>query len=210
MKSNSVYKQIGSLIVFAIVFLVVSYLAQRYHSELALLIQSGNVLSIIGFILLTAIFVVFVIPLDIVFLIPIGTSVFGPIPTALMSIMGWTLGSTIAFGIARYFGRPVVERIIGINWMQTIENRIPKRNLFWNVVLLRMLVPVDILSYALGLIGTMSWESYILATVIGVTPFGFYFAYTGAVPFIYRVVSITVAILFATVIFYTYRSKQES
>lgn len=207
--SNSLYKQITSLVVLAVVFLVVSYFAQRYHAELALIVRSGGALGIIGFILLTAIFVVFVIPLDIVFLIPIGASVFGPIPTALMSITGWVLGSAIAFGIARQFGKPVVERLIGLERIRVVEERIPKRNLFWSVILLRLLVSVDILSYALGLFSDIRWSSYVLATAIGVAPFGFYFAYTGALPLAYRIVSIVIAVLLATVVLIKYGVRRE-
>ncbi|HEX8946976.1 MAG TPA: VTT domain-containing protein [Candidatus Paceibacterota bacterium] len=198
------YKQIAYPIVLALVFLAVSYLAQRYHGELAFVVSRGGVFGVIGFVLLTALFVIFVIPLDIAFLIPIGASVFGSVPTALMSITGWTLGAAVAFGIARRFGRPVVERIIGSGRLAAVEQRIPKRDLFWSVVVLRMLMPVDLLSYALGLVSSLSWGRYVLATALGVAPFGFFFAYAGVLPFLYRVVSIGVALVLAVVLFLTY------
>jgi uncharacterized membrane protein YdjX (TVP38/TMEM64 family) len=115
-----------------------------------------------------------------------------------MSITGWTLGAGCAFGIARRFGRPVVERLIGLEHVRTMEQRVPTRNLFWGVVALRMTVSVDLLSYALGLASSMSWGSYLLATAIGVAPFGFFFAYTGALPFVYRIASIIAAVALAT------------
>jgi len=40
--------------------------------------------------------------------------------------------------------------------------------------LLRMVLPVDILSYALGLFSNISFIRYMLATIIGVTPFSSY------------------------------------
>lgn len=207
MRSNS--KQVVSLVALAVLFLLVSYLAHRYHDQLALIIEGGGVLGIVGFVLLTAIFVVFVIPLDIVFLIPIGAAVFGPVPTALMSIAGWTLGAAAAFWIARHFGKPVVERLIGLERIRALERRIPKRNVFWGVVLLRMLVSVDILSYALGLASEISWGSYIVATAIGVTPFGFYFAYTSTLPFWYEVLAICLALGIASLILIKYRLPRE-
>jgi len=157
MKSNPLYKQIASLAALALVFLIVSYAAQRYHSELAPIVGDGGALGVVGFIALTAVFVIFVIPLDIAFLIPIGSAVFGPLPTALMSITGWTLGAAAAFGIARRFGRPVVERLAGLERVRIVERRIPKSNIFLSVIVLRMLVSVDIISYALGLVSSMSW-----------------------------------------------------
>ncbi|MDE1925485.1 MAG: TVP38/TMEM64 family protein [Patescibacteria group bacterium] len=209
MASNPLYKQIASLLALAAIFLFVSYFAQRYHSELALIVTRGGVFGIVGFIMLTAVFVVFVIPLDIAFLIPIGAAVFGPLPTALMSIAGWTLGAAAAFGIARYFGKPVVERLIGLERVRAVEQRIPKRNLFWSVVVLRMLVSVDILSYALGLVSSMSWGSYVAATAIGVMPFGFFFAYTGTLPLLYRVCAIFGAVLLATFFLLKYGVRRE-
>lgn len=209
MGSNPLSKQTLYLLALAAVFLLVSYLAQHYHTELALVVRSGGILGIFGFVLLTAIFVIFVIPLDIVFLIPIGATVFGPTSTAFMSIVGWTLGAAVAFGIARYFGRPVVERLIGLGRVHIVERRIPKRNLFLGVVVLRMAVSVDILSYALGLASSMSWSSYIVATIIGVTPFGFFFAYTGSLPFMYRVFAILGAVLFATLFLFKYGIQRE-
>lgn len=209
MRSNFPYKQIIALGAFALLFLAVSFLAERYHAELAFIVREGGALGIVGFILLTAIFVVFVIPLDIALLIPIGAVVFGPAPTAVMSITGWTLGAAVAFIVARLFGRPVVERLIGLERVRVVERRIPKHNLFWGVVVLRMLVSVDILSYALGLVSDMPWGSYVLATLIGVAPFGFFFAYTGALPLLYRTLSILAAVLFAGFVFMRYGVQRE-
>lgn len=188
-------KEITVLAALGLLFIAVSYFAHHYQSELAVIVRSGSVVSPVTFILLTALFVVFVIPLDIAFLIPIGAAVWGPIPTALMSITGWTLGAAVAFGIARKFGVGLVERMIGLERVRAIERRIPKRNVFWSVVLLRMLLSVDILSYVLGLFSSMRWTQYVVATAIGVTPFGFYFAYTGALPFWYQIVAIVAALV---------------
>ncbi len=209
MTSNSRYKQIGSLVALALVFLIVSYFARQYSDTLAVIVRSGGVLGMLGFVLLTALFVIFVIPLDIAFLIPIGSVVFGPVPTALMSITGWALGAAVAFGIARNLGRPMVERLIGLDRVLVAEKRIPKRNLFWSVVALRMTVSVDILSYALGLASSMPWSNYVLATVIGVTPFGFFFAYTGTLPFVLRIVSIAIAVAIAAFILLRYGIQRE-
>ena len=49
-------------------------------------------------------------------------------------------------------------------------------------------MPVDVLSYALGLFSQIGFWSYFLATVIGVSPLAFGFAYLGEVSYIYQVV----------------------
>ncbi len=209
MQRNILIKQTATLGVLAAIFVGVSYLAHTYQTWLADLVYAGGIVGAIGFIALTAVFVVFVIPLDLVFLIPIGAVVWGPIPTALMSITGWTLGSGIAFGIGRVFGIRVVEKLIGLERARVVERRIPKHNLFGTVILLRMLVSIDILSYALGLFTTMPWRLYILATVIGVTPFGFYFAYAGTLPFWYQIAAVAGAVMLASIVLFQYGIQRE-
>jgi len=46
-----------------------------------------------------------------------------------------------------------------------------------------MVIPVDILSYAVGLLSSMRLIPYAVATFIGVIPFSFVFAYGGAALF---------------------------
>ena len=197
------------LILLAIVFVAVSYLAHRYEPFISALVTNDGALSVVFFILLTATFVIFVIPLDIAFLIPIGAQVWGPLPTAYMSIVGWTIGASVAFAIARRYGTPVVERLIGLERVRMIESRIPQTNLFLMVVFLRMLVSVDILSYALGLFSRMRWSSYILATAIGVSPFGFYFTYAATLPLWYEIGAVVLALLVATLIAWRYSVVRE-
>ena len=198
----------GALGILATTFVAVSYIARANEAALVSIVHGGNVSSVIGFILLTALFVVFVIPLDIVFLIPLGALVWGPVPTAIMSITGWVLGSIVVLGIARSFGAPVVEKLVGLERIRSIETRIPKQNLFWTVVFLRLVIPVDILSYALGLFSTMTWRPYVLATLIGVTPFGFYFSYAGTLPFWYQVAAMGGALVLATIVLFKYGTKK--
>lgn len=193
-----------ALAALASVFVIVSIFAHTYKIEIANVVHTGYGLGEIGFIALTALFVVFVIPLDIVFLIPIGVTLWGPIPTALMSITGWVLGATIAFYIARHWGTPTVKTLVGLKRIRAIERSIPKKNLFWSVVTLRLLISVDILSYALGIFTTMPLGAYVLATAIGVAPFGFYFAWAGTLPVTYQILAIIVALTFAVVAFIRY------
>jgi uncharacterized membrane protein YdjX (TVP38/TMEM64 family) len=50
-----------------------------------------------------------------------------------------------------------------------------------------MAVPVDVLSYAIGLFTTVSWRVYTAATLIGIMPFAFIFSYTSAAPLYFRI-----------------------
>lgn len=207
--TDSTVRQIGVLIAFALAFVGVSYLAHAYQTQLSDIVLSGGVSGIVGFVVLVIIFVVFVIPLDLVLLLPLGVAVWGPVPTALLCILGWTLGSGAAFGISRKFGVGIVEKFIGLERVRAVERRIPERNLFASVVLLRMLVSVDILSYALGLFSTMRWGPYMLATAIGVSPFAFYFSYAGTLPFGYQLAAVGGALALATIALLKYGIRRE-
>jgi len=118
-------------------------------------------------------------PLTVMPLIPIAAGIFGPFVTSILSIIGWSLGAAIAFLIARYWGRPVVERFFNTENMDALIARIPSKTHFWFIVLLRLTLPVDLVSYALGLAKSLSFTSYIAATILGVTWFSFAFAYMG-------------------------------
>ena len=72
---------------------------------------------------------------------------------------------------------------------------------------MRMVIPVDVLSYAIGLFSTMSLKSYTLATVIGITPFAFIFAYTAKLPLWLQV---CVLIFTGVVIIYGYKHMKNS
>jgi len=129
--------------------------------------------------ILLAFLVVVLAPLTIIPLIPVASVVFGPFWAGLYTIIGWFLGSVVAFIIAREFGKPVLEKFVSLKTLEKYENYIPKEMEFWWVVLLRAVVQVDILSYALGLFSRISLWKYSLATFIGMAPMAFIISYAG-------------------------------
>lgn len=56
---------------------------------------------------------------------------------------------------------------------------IEPRTSFMLIVALRVILPVDILSYALGMLSTVSFRTYTLASAVGILWFSFVFAYMG-------------------------------
>jgi len=141
-------------------------------------LSGATVLSYIVYVVVLTSAVVFM-PLTVMPVIPLATGVFGPFVTAILSIMGWSLGASIAFLISRHLGRPILERWINLQKLDAIADTIPANTHFWFIVLLRLTLPVDLVSYALGLAKSLSFTSYIGATVLGVTWFSFAFAYLG-------------------------------
>ena len=109
----------------------------------------------------------------------IASSVFGAFPTAIMSVLGWTLGSAIAFYLSRRFGRAFLQKYFDLDKIDTLLLKIPEDSLFLFIVILRLTLPIDIVSYTLGLTKSLSFTRYIVATFIGVIWFSFAFAYMG-------------------------------
>lgn len=122
-------------------------------------------------------------PLTVLPLVPIASNIFGPFSSGVFSIIGWTLGAMIAFSIARHAGKPLLAKFTSVEKIERIEKYVPEHVHFFTILVLRMLLPVDALSYALGFFSGISFWKYSIATLIGVTPFSFVFAYAGgAIP----------------------------
>lgn len=114
-------------------------------------------------------------------LIPIAVRAWGHIPAAIVTTAGWTAGSLIAFSIARRWGTPLVKKLTSMERVKRLRPYVPKRP-FWSVVVLRAVMPMDVLSYVLGLFTDMNLASYAAATALGLTPSAFILAYIGKAP----------------------------
>src|SRR6266545_1855442 len=122
-------------------------------------------------------------------LIPIAVRAWGRVPAALATTAGWTAGSLIAFLIARRWGYPVVRKITSIERVRAMRRYIPE-DLFWSVVLVRLVLPMDVISYVLGLFTEMGWWEYSMATALGLTPSAFLLAYLGQLPHGYELIAL--------------------
>ena len=156
---------------------------------------------------MSAIIATVIAPLSSVPLLPVVSSIYGWFIAGLLSVIGWTIGSVIAFWLARRYGMPLVKKIVSLESINNIEKRIPEDNLFWSIVFLRMVVPVDFLSYLLGLFSHIKYKTYFWATLIGVTPFAFILAYLGTLPLVYQIITFTIAAIFILVGLLIYRKR---
>ena len=176
-------KTVHTIIIFlcvVIFFGASTLLAERYESELTELATKDSGLGMLTYTIVSGVAVV-AAPVTTLPLIPLAVGMWGWPITGVLSIIGWTVGAQIAFFLARRYGKKFVQRLISLERFSEFEKRFSTNNLFWTVVLLRMTVPVDVLSYALGLFSSMTSRSYFFATVIGITPFAFIFSYLGSI-----------------------------
>ncbi len=118
-------------------------------------------------------------PVTVLPLVPMIAPILGPFTTGLASWIGWTLGAVVAFLIARYGGRPLLGRMINIEKLTRFEKHLPEEAHFFLVLALRLVFPVDLLSYALGVFSTVKMMTYSIASGIGILWFSFAFSYLG-------------------------------
>jgi uncharacterized membrane protein YdjX (TVP38/TMEM64 family) len=187
-----------------ILFVGATVLAQTYANSLELYMTKAESQSMAAYVLITLLATVFA-PVSTVPLIPIAAQAWGWVTAGILSIIGWVIGSMIAFVLARRYGARLVGRIVPLQKIQKFEAKLSSRNQFWTVVLLRLTVPVDVLSYAIGLFSTMPAKSYLLATTIGVIPFAFIFAYTGTLPPGLQIIVVVEIVLLIILIYYLQR-----
>ncbi|OGW28759.1 MAG: hypothetical protein A2X56_02035 [Nitrospirae bacterium GWC2_57_13] len=96
-----------------------------------------------------------------------GGVLFGPLWGIVLSTIGLTLGSWLAFGIARLLGRPLVERIVSADTIRQYDYIMKHKGLF--LAFLMFLIPgfpKDLLCYILGL-GHMSQRDFLLVSTVG-------------------------------------------
>lgn len=170
-----------SLYLPAMFFLATCLVLYFWHTPVDVfkaLISGHNLISYVVFVLLLMIATVFM-PVTVMPIIPMTAPVFGPFLTGVLSVIGWTTGAVIAFLIARYLGRPAVSRFLSLEQIDAYAAKIPPDAQFVGIVLVRLVLPVDIMSYVIGLTSSIDVLRYTLATVIGVAWFSFAFAYLG-------------------------------
>jgi uncharacterized membrane protein YdjX (TVP38/TMEM64 family) len=167
---------------YSILFLVVIfgsvYLAQIFSIDISIFMNSNP--FVFGGALVILMFMSTVLaPITTLPLVPMIAPILGPFHTGLAVWIGWTLGAIVSFLIARYGGRPLLSHFVHMEKLATYESRFPDADHFFLILALRLLIPVDILSYALGVFSTVRLRTYIFASALGILWFSFAFAYVG-------------------------------
>lgn len=189
-----------------LLFAMMAYLSIRYVDTLNALTTQIGLWSIPLYIAIGCVTTV-VAPLSSTPLIPVAVAVWGPLVAAILTTLSWTLGSVFAFLLARRFGYRWVRRFASLHSVQRYASAMPERNLFLMVVLMRILVPADIVSYALGLFSSIRLVPYTTATLLGTMPFAFTVSYALRMPLWLQGVA---AVLMAVSLFVGWRALQRS
>lgn len=194
----------------AAIFVAVSYFVQENIETLKSYMSNFSFFWGALIYVLLAFITTVIAPLTSVPLMPIAANLWGWQITGVLSILSWSLGSFVAFLIAVKFGKPVVKRFISLEKLEKYESKMPKENIFWTIVFLRMLIPVDILSYALGTFTKVNLKVYMSATILGITPFAFILSYVGMVSLKQQIILfIVVSFLASVILFLKYKTKKD-
>jgi uncharacterized membrane protein YdjX (TVP38/TMEM64 family) len=168
------------LIFILFLFLFSSFVIDRYLPFFAKYFSSQW--GILVFIIALILEVVFA-PVSAIPFIPIVTSLYGWVSSGFATLIGWSIGSLIAFFIGRRYGINVLEKSNTLKKIHSMEKIIPRHHMFFGTILLRLALPIDILSYGLGIFTKMDWRVYFLASMLGYAPISFLLAYMGAIDF---------------------------
>lgn len=180
---NNIIKVIAVILLF----ISVSILASFYENELIYFAKNIGSFGIMFYVLTTALAVI--IPMwGNLFLIPVATIMWGPFITALLSILGWVIGSQTSFLLGRLFKKRILKMFPALIESDYVERLVSKKYTYTSLILLRMTLPVDILSYALGIfVPRITAYQNFVTSFIGVIPFAFAFSYFNNIPKIYLI-----------------------
>lgn len=182
-------KELWGFIGLVIIFILSSYFSLKYSAGLKEIVSLQGFWGMAAYVALEISSIV-VLPLTTLPLLPVAVVLWGSLVAGALSVFGWMIGGFLAFKIARKYGKPFVAKIMDIKQIERLEKVIPQEHVFWVIVVLRMSLPVDVLSYALGLFSSVSLRAYMLATFIGITPFAFIFSYSVSLPVWYQLITI--------------------
>ncbi len=189
-------KKIKSIIEIAIVIILFIFFSYIVRENLDFFegFIGNNLLGLIIYVLIEITSIV-IAPVTTLPLIALASNLWGWFLSGVISVFAWTIGSLIAFFIGRKYGVDLVKKFISLEKIHEIENRIPKEHVFLSVIFLRIVIPMDILSYALGIFSNIKTRIYLFATIIGIIPVAFLLAYLGTVPFEYQLIALLTAMI---------------
>ncbi len=168
---------LGLVIIAAAVLGVAAWPYRHELDRIVPWIERNSVLGAVAYVLATAVSIV-LLPFSSLPLLPLAARIWGVWLAGALSAAGWWLGALGAFWIAR-LGRHALEHFVSLETLDKLERSIPKDVGFAGIVVLRMVLPVDVTSFALGLLRELGFASYAWASLIGILPFAFVWSYAG-------------------------------
>lgn len=198
------------VILIVVIFIASSFVSQQYSEFLQEFILKNKLIGMLAY--STAVVLAIVVaPLTSIPFVPLVVGSWGVFWTVVVSVVSWTVGSMAAFWIARKFGIGIVKKFIpSTDKKRFFYENIPEERVFWYLIFLRIVIPVDILSYMLGLFTHVRWKLFIFTTLIGVIPVIIFLSFFGSIPFLYQIISFASGILIILFFVFTRKLKTKN
>jgi uncharacterized membrane protein YdjX (TVP38/TMEM64 family) len=103
-------------------------------------------------------------------LVPVAVQAWGTVTSALLLWLGWLFGGAAAYGVSRFLGRPLIDRLMPADLLARFENRISRDTPFGVVLLFQVALPSEVPGYVLGLV-RYGFGRYLLALALAEIPF---------------------------------------
>lgn len=203
MRKARIIKSGIALLLFIAGFIIVSYIVQSNTDFFTKYIQN-NIASMIIYVIILIISAV-IAPIDPAFLMPVAIASWGWLNTAILSLVGWTLGSALVFVIARKFGLPLIQRFVPLKKVYKYEKLMHKHDKFFGIIFLRLAMPIDIISYVIALFTTVDFIPYFIATLIGYLPLALLLAFLGTLSFNLQIISFVIFVILVLIFFFFFK-----
>ena len=184
------------VLIFISLYVTTAYYSGRYSDSIHSYLGDQSLLKAALIYTFVSVLSIVVAPISSLPLLPILANLWGGLWAGLISILGWTLGNLIAFVLAKRYGRRLVERIGTKKEIAELRQYLPAKNdnLFRNLVILRIVFPIDLLSYVLGLFAPdIKIKTFFFSTLIGIAPGTLLFSYLGTISMLYQVLLFVVS-----------------
>ena len=141
-----------------------------------------------------------------------GGVAFGVVWGVILSIVGSLIGSIICFFLSKKWGRPFLEKILGIKDFGLIDDFFEDRGLLMTFIL-RAIPSMDFgfVSYLIG-ITEIDFKDYLLGTFLGLIPTTLFYTFFGYYildnPFVSTLIGIILLILMFATPFLIYFAKK--
>lgn len=179
-----------SHIVLGIIFAILLFIAYEYYhryfyilknpDRIKKTIMSYGQYSILAFYILQIIQVIaFFIPGEVVQIA--GGYIYGTLWGSILSLLGITTGSMVVYSISRFYGKPLINKIISAKDFKFFEKALRMGSVNYIVFLLYLIpgIPKDVLAYMCG-ISNITFKNFIIYSTLGRIPGIFMSAYFGA------------------------------
>lgn len=191
-----------SLLVSIGLFILISYFLKNNLDILrGIVFDHGKILGMFYYVVLNIALVMAPLASSIP-LIPVASLAWGWVLSGILTSIAWIIGTQILFEAARKIGKPMFGGIISKNHLNKIQKALQKKNVTFEMILLRTFFYDDILSYALGIFTNLKRSQVLLINTAGAIPPAFVLAYFGTLEIKYQLVLMMVAVFLFYFIFY--------